>query len=232
MTTIPFILCLGALIASLNPCTLSVMIMAISSLLGKSKHPRHAAIYTALFALGILVSYAVLGTLLTLLLGALPIGIVGYIAIVVAMVLIFFGVFEIKDYFWYGKGWSFKLSAHAEGVIHNWTKKHHSRWRGFLLGVYTSLRLGHYTIVMIMAYSVLFVLATSHTSLILPSLWAVWYVLPLLLISLLVASGANVHSLITWKEESKHVMRLSIGLLYIALGWILLVFLAGGLHLA
>jgi thiol:disulfide interchange protein len=232
MTTIPLILCLGALIASINPCTLSVMIMAIGSLLGKKKHPRHAAAYTALFAAGIFVAYALLGTLITIGLKLMPIGVVGYFGLAVAVALVIFGIFEVKDYFWYGKGWSFKLSERAESVIHSWTKKHHSHWRGFLLGIYTALRLGHYTIAMIMAYSALFVLSSAENSLLLPSIWALWYVLPLILISLLVASGVEIHSLISWKEESKHVMRLSIGLLYIALGWILLVYLAGGLHLA
>ena len=231
MTTIPLIVCLGALIASLNPCTLSVMLMAMSSMLGNRKHPRHAAIYIALFALGTFVSYTVLGTLLTLLLNALPIGLIGYIGIVASVVLVLFGVLEIKDYFFHGKGWSFKLSKNSENVIHDWTKKHHSRTRGFLLGIYTALRLSHYTLIMVLAYALLFVLTSSH-QLVLPSIWALWYVVPLLLIALLVASGANVHSMLSWKEESKHIMRLSIGLLYVGLGWIILVYLAGGLHLA
>lgn len=231
MTTMPLMICLGALIASLNPCTLSVVMMAISSLLGKSKHPRHAARYTALFALGIFVSYALLGTLLTFLLGLLPVGVVGYLAIIIAVVLVLFGLLEIKDYFWYGKGLSFKLSAKAEVIIHSWTKKHHSHARGFLLGIYTALRLSHYTLVMVAAFAILFTLITPHM-VVLSSIWALWYTLPILLIALLVASGADVHNLIAWKEESKHVMRLSIGLLYVALGWILLAYLAGGLHLA
>lgn len=231
MTTIPLIVLLGALIASFNPCTLSVMLMAISSLFGKKRHPHHAATYIALFALGIFLCYSVLGTALSLVLGALPTGLVGYIGIVTSFILVLFGIFEIKDYFWYGKGWSFKLSAKAESAIHSWTKKHHSPARGFLLGIYTALRLSHYTLVMVLAYSLLFEFSPSKHFL-LPTIWALWYVVPLLLVAVLVASGANVHSLLSWKEESKHVMRLSIGLLYVALGWILLVFLAGGLHLA
>jgi hypothetical protein len=207
------------------------MIMAIGSLLGKNKHPRHAALYISLFSLGILLTYAVLGTAITIVLGLLPIGIVGYITLLIAVVLVVFGIFEIKDYFWYGKGWSFRLSAHAENTIHDWTKKHHSPHRGLMLGVYTALRLSHYTLVMIMAYCALFVLTSTH-NLLLPSIWSLWYVLPLLVVSLLVASGVNVQSLMSWKEESKHMMRLSVGLLYVALGWILLVYLAGGLHLA
>jgi hypothetical protein len=37
------------------------------------------------------------------------------------------------------------------------------------------------------------------------------------LIAVLSASGVNPHNLLTWKEQSKHTMRLSIGLLYVLL---------------
>ena len=231
MNTLLVITSIGALIASLNPCTLSVMIMAISSLLGKSKHPRHTGSYVGLFSVGIFLSYTIIGLLSTLILANLPVGLVGYIGILLALILVIFGVFEIKDYFWYGRGWSFKRSARTESVIHDWTKKHHSKRRGFLLGIYTSLRLSHYTLVMIFAYAVLFVLASPYY-LSMPIIWALWYIAPLVILSLFVASGLNVHSFLAWKEETKHIMRLSIGLLYVALGWTMLVYLAGGLHIA
>jgi hypothetical protein len=76
------------------------MIMAIGSLLGKKKHPRHAAAYTALFAAGIFVAYALLGTLITIGLKLMPIGVVGYFGLAVAVALVIFGIFEVKDYFW------------------------------------------------------------------------------------------------------------------------------------
>ena len=194
MITMSLLLCFGALIASLNPCTLSVMIMATSSLLGKGKHPKHTGLYILLFTLGIFATYALLGSLVTEIMNLLPVGLIGYIAILLAVLLVVFGLFEVKDYFWYGKGWSFKLSARAEKTIHAWTKKHHSNSRGFLLGVYTALRLSHYTLVMIFAFDALFVLTSTH-NLLLPTLWALWYVLPLVLIVLLVMSGAPAHGL-------------------------------------
>jgi cytochrome c biogenesis protein CcdA len=221
MTSLYLLVCTGALIASLNPCTLSVIIMSISSLVGKGKNPRHAALYIALFTLGTFTAYATTGMLLSFGLSHLPARFVGL-----------FGILEVKDYFWYGKGLSFKLSEKAEGEIHRWTKRHHSALRGYLLGIYTALRLSHYTIAMIAVYAVLFVLVPSSTFLPMPVVWAIWYVLPLLFISVLVASGANVHALTMWKEDSKHTMRLSTGLLYIALGWVLLVYLSGGVSLA
>jgi cytochrome c biogenesis protein CcdA len=53
------------------------------------------------------------------------------------------------------------------------------------------------------------------------------FVAPLLFILGLVASGARLSAVQKWKEESKGVMRLGIGLLLIALGW-LLILIANG----
>ncbi len=230
MNTLMALLVISALIASINPCTVSVLIMSISSLIGKGKHPRHVALHTFLFGLGIFVSYSVLGLALMLILGVLPIGIVGYIALIVGALISIFGLLEIKDYFWYGRGLSFRLSAKTEQKVHTWTKKHHSPVRGFMLGVYTAMKMSHYTMILVLMSALIGTLLTSNNY-ILAGLWAFWYVIPVFFIAVLSASGVNPHNLLTWKEQSKHTMRLSIGLLYVLLGWLMLVILAGGLKL-
>lgn len=230
MNTLMALLVFSALIASINPCTMSVLIMSISSLVGKGKHPRHVALHTFMFGLGIFVSYTIFGTLMMLLFSVLPIGFVGYISLIVGVLICIFGLLEIKDYFWYGKGPSFKLTDITEQKIHAWTKKHHSPIRGFLLGVYTSLKMSHYTSILVIMSALVSVLLTDSNYL-LPAIWAFWYVIPIFFIAALSASGVNPHNLLAWKEQSKHTMRLSIGLLYVLMGWIVLVLLAGGLKL-
>ncbi len=230
MNTLMALLVISALIASINPCTMSVLIMSISSLIGKGKHPKHVALHTFLFGLGIFVSYSLLGLVLMLILGVLPIGIVGYIALVVGVLISIFGLLEIKDYFWYGRGPSFKLTEKTEQRVHAWTKQHHSPVRGFLLGIYTSVKMSHYTFILVAMSALIGTLLTSNNY-ILSVIWAFWYVIPVFFIAVLSASGVNPHNLFTWKEQSKHTMRLSIGLLYVLLGWLMLVILAGGLKL-
>jgi hypothetical protein len=141
-----------------------------------------------------------------------------------------FGLLEIKDYFWYGRGLSLKLTEKTEQRIHAWTKKHHSPLRGFMLGIYTSVKMSHYTSILVVMAALIGTLLTSNNYL-LSVIWAFWYVIPILFIAVLSVSGVNPHNLLTWKEQSKHTMRLSIGLLYVLLGWIMLVVLAGGLKL-
>jgi MFS family permease len=220
----------SALIAALNPCTLSVLIMSITSLSGKGKRANHTGMHTLAFSGGVFVANALAGLSALLVLGLLPTGILGYIALFVASALCLFGLFEIKDYFWYGKGWSFTLSKNSETKVHMWTKKHHSHGRGFLLGLYTSFKLAHYTVILVIMNALLGALL-SPGNLFVPTMWAFWYVLPMLFIAVLIFSGARAENLLSWKEQSKHTMRLSIGLLYVLLGWIVLVLLAGGLKL-
>jgi len=53
------------------------------------------------------------------------------------------------------------------------------------------------------------------------------FVAPLLFILFIVAGGAKLTSVQKWKEDSKGTMRLAIGLLLIALGWILMLIANG-----
>lgn len=116
MNSLLALIVFSALIASVNPCTMSVLIMSIASLVGKGKNPKHVGLHTMLFGLGVFLTYATIGTILLLILTILSIGIVGYIALVVAFMICIFGLLEIKDYFWYGTGLSFSLSAKSEKI--------------------------------------------------------------------------------------------------------------------
>jgi hypothetical protein len=230
MTTVELLVIITALIASVNPPTISVIGMSLASLLGKGKHPRHAAMHTASFAFGIFLSTLLISTLWHFVIVAINVNVAGYAGLILGAAVALFGLFEIKDYFWYGRGWSFKLSTKAEKKIHDWTKNHHSHWRGFLLGAYTNLKLSHYTLVLVLATTTLTAIV-EPTKIYTGLLWAGAYTLPLLVVAVLIAAGAEPHSLTAWKEQSKHLMRLSIGLAYVLIGWTLLTVLSGGLKL-
>ena len=230
MRTVELLTIIMALVAALNPPSLSVITMSVASLLGNGKHPRHAGLHSLFFSLGILASYSVIAACFSLLVWFLPVAISGYIGLALGVLIILFGLLEVKDYFWYGKGLSFKLSKNAETRIHTWTKKHHNHARGFLLGIYTSLRLSHYTLILLFS-SIFLGSFSAPDERFLGLVWAAAYTLPLACISILIFFGVNAHSLTSWKEQTKHTMRLSIGLIYILMGYLILVTMAGGLKL-
>ncbi len=222
-------LIVSALIAAVNPCTMGVFVMSISSLLGAGKHPRHAALHSFFFAIGVGVWVGFLAGLSLLVLSYLSVGVIGYVGLVAAALLVMSGLIEIKDYFWYGRGISFKLGKRAESSIHKWTKLHHGNLRGFLLGVYSSIVSTHYTIGLIVA-SMIIVRLSGQLSVLYPILWAIVFIVPLLSFSQLVMYGVSVFSISTWREQSKASMRLAIGLLFVLIGWVLILSSVGGVN--
>jgi cytochrome c biogenesis protein CcdA len=60
-------------------------------------------------------------------------------------------------------------------------------------------------------------------------LFAFCLITPLVFIYLYMARGLKISAVLKWKEESKGVMRLSIGLVHIILGWLVLLLLNGTL---
>jgi hypothetical protein len=204
--------------------------MALSVILGKAKHPRHAALHSFMFAVGSLLALLGVSLGLQYFFNILPVGVVGYAVVVLSVLITLFGLLEVKDYFWYGKGLSFKLTVRAEHYLHEWTKTHHGAWRGFLLGVVTTLRLSHYTVLLIALIVAINSLLQPDVYAV-PIVWSVFYSLPPMFIAVLLLFGVDAHGLVTWKEQSKHTMRLSIGLVYILFGLIALTVLLGGIRL-
>jgi MFS family permease len=224
------ILVLAALIAAANPCTISVLIMSISSLLGKSKKQSVVAAHTAMFGLGVFATTLAFGFAASFLFGIAPTELLPLIGVIISAVLVVLGLMEVKDYFWYGRGPSLKYSTKTEKNIHTWTKKHHTIWRGFGLGVYSTLKLSHYTLALVVA--TMFLAILNQPKSLMPSLiWAATYSAPILLACLGIVSGISTHGALTWKEDTKHRMRLSIGLLYVFVGLVILVGLVGGLRI-
>lgn len=231
MITYIAIIVISALIAALNPVTSSVVIMSLTSLSGKRKSATHRGLYTCMFAFGMGMSMAVIATAAYLTFSLIHYWLVALIGFIAAVTLSVFGLLEIKDYFWYGRGLSFKMSARAEHAIHEWTKTHHGHGRAFMLGAFVSLHTLHYVLVMIVGTMAL--LYMSHPYMTFSGfIWAFWYTLPLLFVAALTASGMHATNMLVWKEDTKHTMRLSIGLLYIAISWLLFAVVSGGIRLA
>lgn len=91
----------GALADSINPCEFAVLILLLTTILAASNASR-ALKAGLLFSLAIFLSYLSMGLGLykALTFGTLP----QIFTKVIAVVAIVFGLLNLKDYFWYGKG--------------------------------------------------------------------------------------------------------------------------------
>jgi len=67
----------------------------------------------------------------------------------------------------------------------------------------------------------------DFTALMMMVLYNFIFVLPLIVILFMVAGGAKLSAIAKWKEDSKGTMRLFMGLLLVALGWILILIANG-----
>ena len=218
-----------AAVDSINPCAIGVLILLISVLLATKKKNKLLKI-GFLYILAVYVTYFLAGLGLTAGLSLIPLSIAQYISIVVASVVIFFGIVEIKDYFWYGKGFSLMISANNAKKIHNYVSNITGpgiiSLGAFVAAVELPCTGGPY-----LAITLLLSQNFNFAALLLLMFYNVIFVLPLIIILLMVYFGAiKLHTLKEWKQKNRGFMRLLTGLILIFLGWLLILIANGTIN--
>lgn len=228
-----------AAIDSINPCAIGVLILLVSTLLAAKKKEKMLKI-GMLYIGAIFITYFSFGLGLTAFMANIPLIVSEYISIVVGMIVVFAGLLEIKDYFWYGQGMSLHIPKEYAKKIQ---KKMQNLSVGtvMFLGVFVaSVELpctgGPYlAVTLLLAQS--FSAATSIfapeviNALLMLVLYNIIFVMPLVIILLLVLLGVKVQDIQNWKQSNKSYMRLFTGLLLIGLGWLLILIANGTINL-
>ncbi len=218
----------GALADSINPCAFAVMLLLLSTILSKSKSRMRTLLSGLLFSLAIFASYYLLGMGVLRFLGnAENVVVLKWVVGIFGLLL---AIANIKDFFWYGKGfvmevplaWRPKMMKLIQGVV--------SPLGAFLIGILVSLFLlpcssGPY--VAVLGYlgsegqSLNF---TGHLYLL---LYNFIFVLPMLVITVLVSFGvSSVEKLAKLKNKNTKLIHLFVGLLMLALS----VYVIGSLY--
>lgn len=219
-------LVIGAAVAdSINPCVFGVLIFLIAFMtkLFKSSHKMllGGLFYTAV----VYITYLLLGFGILKL--ALNTGLAVTFYWIAATIAILAGLLEIKDYFWYGKGFSLQIIPggaqrikYYTGKIEGAEKKHPA-----------------YLILMTAALGVLVVLVELPctgapylailgllsrgdfaTAVPLLLLYNFIFVVPLFIIIGIAYFGTSSERLEAWRKEHRGLMRLTIGLFLVVLG--------------
>jgi len=212
----------AALVDAINPCAITVLIILLSTLLLSGDRKRAlwgglsftAAIYIAYFLFG-------LGIVYTLQISGLSLWfyrIVGILAILI-------GLANLKDFFWYGKGFVMEIPRRWRPTLQRMLHKVTSPIGAFLMGfVVTLFELpctgGPYLFVL----GLLSKDTSWSTTVPLLLYYNVVFVLPLLIITALITAGLSSHDTITtWKNKNIRVLHLVAGIVMTALGlWVLL----------
>ncbi len=211
----------SAAVDSINPCAIGVLILMISVLMGGGKSVRRILLLGGLYIFAIFLTYFLAGLGLLYFLAAIPLFVTEYISITVGSVIVLFGLVEIKDYFWYGRGFSLGIPVYFAKKIHNLTKNTTipgvMLLGAFVAGVELPCTGAPYL-------AIIAILSTNFNfvAFLMLIVYNIVFVLPLLVILLMVAAGVKLHVVKKWKQESRGLMRLAIGLLLVGLGWLLI----------
>src|SRR3989344_5819796 len=112
----------SAAIDSINPCAIGVLILMISVIMGQKHKVAKMLFLGGLYIFAIFITYLLAGLGLLYFLAKIPLFITEYLSIFVGLLIIIFGSFEIKDYFWYGRGFSLGIPPVFLDTIHKLSK--------------------------------------------------------------------------------------------------------------
>ena len=108
----------SAAIDSINPCAIGVLILMVSVIMGTGKgSTKRLLALGGAYIFSIFVTYLVAGLGLVYFFSAIPIVIAEYLSLAVGVLVILAGILEIKDYFWYGQGFSLQIPPKAAAKI-------------------------------------------------------------------------------------------------------------------
>ncbi len=221
-----------AIIDSINPCAIGVLILLVSTLLAAKKKNKMLKI-GLLYIASIFLTYLLAGLGLIAFLANIPQSLAEYISIFVGSIIVIAGIVEIKDYYWYGQGFSLMIPANRAKQIHKFMKKvsQASVPAVIFLGVFVAAVELPCTGGPYLAITLLLAQNFNLAAFWLLVIYNIIFVAPLLIILIMVLAGKNVTIIKRWKQGSRAYVRLITGLILIWLGWMLILIANGTINL-
>ncbi len=223
------IVVISALIDSINPCAIGVLILMVSVVLSGKGSMRRLLMLGGLYIGAIFLTYLLAGLGLIYFLANVPMYVSEYLALLVGAFVIIAGLLEIKDFYWYGKGFSLQIPPVFAEKIHKYSKNVTVPGVMFLGAFIAGVELpctGAPYLAIITLLSLNFDIYAFGLLI----LYNVIFVLPLIILLLLVARGVNVRKITKWKHAHTGHMRFAIGFMLLRLGWILILIANGTIN--
>lgn len=219
-----------AAIDSINPCAIGVLILLIATLLSLSHNKRKMFWVGMIYIGAVFVTYLAAG--LGLLLFIQKLQIADTLSWIVGGLVVFLGLLEIKDFFWYGQGLTLQIPPKRLKQVKKYM--HHVTIPGaIILGAFVAAVELPCTGGPYLAITTLLArIGITWNIFWLLIVYNFIFVLPLLIILILAYFGISTKSMKDWKNKKKKWMRLAIGLVLIALGAILILWGNGWISLS
>ncbi len=211
-----------ALVDSINPCAIGVLILLIATLLSLVHNKKRMLKVGLIYITTVFITYLLAGLGLLFFLQrfnlAKPLG------IGVGGLVILLGILEIKDFFWYGQGISLRIPLKQANKIKKYVKKVTIPGAVFLGVFVAAVELpctgGPYLAIT----TLLAQLGFSLKVFLYLVVYNFIFVLPLITIVLLAYFGTDIKSVHAWKQNKRKWMRLGVGIIMISLGVLLILF--------
>lgn len=221
----------AALLDSINPCVLGVLIFFIGYLMSVVyRDPRKMLIVGGFYVLAVYLTYFIIGLGLLKVTSATT-SLSTSFYWVAAIIAITAGLLEIKDYFWYGRGFSLQMIPGASERIKYYTSKLAKVERRSMLASFgISMFLGVFVVLVEFPctgapyLAILALLGRGNYSLGIPYLliYNLVFVIPLIVIIFLAYFGKSSEGLEKWRTKHKGLMRLVVGIFLLLTGFYML----------
>ncbi len=214
--TIPAVLGAAA-IDAINPCAFAVLIILLSTIL-INKNRRKALFSGLAFTLAIFISYFLMGIGLYSAISAS--GLTHWFYIIVAGLAIVIGLFNLKDYFWYGRWFKMEVPEKWRPRMKLFIKSVTSSVGAFFVGFIVSLFLlpctsGPYIVIL----GLLSKIATKNYALLLLLLYNLIFIIPMILITFGIYFGiTTTEKTEEWRQRSLKKLHLIAGIIILLLG--------------
>lgn len=209
----------AAVIDSINPCAFGVLIFLLAYLVKTVKDKTKVWIHGLVYILAVFITYFSAGLILLPLIGTLGQFSVTFYRII-GIIVVLFGLLELKDFFWYGKGPSLALLPGASQRIKMYVNTiSDSVYSAFFLGVFVALvELPCTGAVYLAILSMMTLYGVSATNIFWLFMYNVIFILPLVVILFAFQRGLTAEKMEAWRKKHRKLMRLAIGGLLLFLG--------------
>jgi len=224
--TIPAVIAAAA-IDSINPCEFAILILLLTTILAAGS--RRKALFAGLaFSAAIYISYFLMGLGLY---SAIQIsGLTRIFYIVVSILAIIVGLFNIKDYLWYGKWFAMEVPLTWRPWMKMLVRSVSSAPGAFAIGIVISLFLlpctsGPYIVIL----GLLAEFTTRNYAILLLVLYNAIFIIPMLAITGIISFGfASTEQAEEWRQRRIKVLHLIAGILMLLMGIVMLALVALG----
>ena len=219
-----------AIVDSINPCAIGVLVLLLGVLLKHSKDKARMLKIALTYAAVVFVVYIISGLGLIWFQSVLiSLGFAVIVGTIIGILVILGGLVEIKDFFWYGKGFSLMIPARFTGKLKDMIE-HISTGSVVVLGAFVAMVELPCTGGPYLAITAVLAKQFDFQALSYLVLYNIIFILPLLIITALVYYGVHISRVKEWKEKQRKWMRLVAGIVMVLLGIFLIYYYQFGLH--